>query len=345
MSRAREICLALSARVARPYGTSPTLLILVLCFCTFLISGCGVNLRSGAGQAASSASGSVKLAGLTCSGYSLTGSVSDQCTVSLSATAGSGGFAIALASSGSALTVPATLRVPSGSSSAAFSAQAGNVSSTQFVTISAAANSVTKTCALTLYPPSAAFSLSPTSLAFGNADVGSSVKQSLTITSTGSSSLTIRSASISGTGFSVSGASFPVSVNPGSSATLQIVFTPSAVGSYAGTLTLATNASGADTTNVALSGKGQAAATKPSYQVKLSWSLPSSSSDATAGFDIYREASGGSSYQLLNQTPISSSSYTDTTVANGVTYDYYVESVDASGNQSGPSNVFTAAIP
>jgi fibronectin type 3 domain-containing protein len=37
--------------------------------------------------------------------------------------------------------------------------------------------------------------------------------------------------------------------------------------------------------------------------------------------------------------------YTDTTVQDGLTYDYEVTSVDASGVESTPSNVYTAAIP
>jgi fibronectin type 3 domain-containing protein len=35
----------------------------------------------------------------------------------------------------------------------------------------------------------------------------------------------------------------------------------------------------------------------------------------------------------------------DTTVSNGQTYDYIVESVDASGVTSAPSNMASAAIP
>jgi fibronectin type 3 domain-containing protein len=37
--------------------------------------------------------------------------------------------------------------------------------------------------------------------------------------------------------------------------------------------------------------------------------------------------------------------YTDTTAADGQTYDYIVESVDAQGNLSSPSNIYTAVIP
>jgi fibronectin type 3 domain-containing protein len=37
--------------------------------------------------------------------------------------------------------------------------------------------------------------------------------------------------------------------------------------------------------------------------------------------------------------------FTDTTVASGSSYNYEVTSVDASGVESAPSNVYTAAIP
>ncbi|MGB0082339.1 MAG: choice-of-anchor D domain-containing protein, partial [Terracidiphilus sp.] len=74
-----------------------------------------------------------------------------------------------------------------------------------------------------------------------------------------------------------------------------------------------------------------------SYAVDLAWDAPTSSPDPVAGYDIYRAASGSSTYQLLNPSVNSSTSYTDTTVADNTSYTYYIESVDAEGNQSVPS--------
>lgn len=301
-----------------------------------------INLQ----PAVSTASTSPQLSGLSCASSSITGSGSDNCTVTLSSAASSGGLSVTLASSGSSLTVPASVTVPSGATSATFVAQAASVPSTQSLTLTATAASVTKTYSLTLYSVSPTLLLSVTSLDFGAVADGSSSTKSLTLTSNGTAALTINSASISGSGFSVAGGSFPATLNPGNTVTLQIQFSPTSAASYTGSLNLSTNAPGSATVAIPLTGTGQSGtAATTLYEVQLSWSAPTSTTDPVTGYNIYREASGSSVYQLMNTTPQSSTSYIDTTVANGSTYAYYVESVDSSGNQSTPSNVYTATIP
>ncbi len=63
-----------------------------------------------------------------------------------------------------------------------------------------------------------------------------------------------------------------------------------------------------------------------------------------AGYNVYRAVSGGS-YQLLNGSVNTPTTFADSTVKNGVVYKYEVTSVDAEGNESAPSNVYTATIP
>jgi fibronectin type 3 domain-containing protein len=63
------------------------------------------------------------------------------------------------------------------------------------------------------------------------------------------------------------------------------------------------------------------------------------------GYNVYRAAGGTSSYQQLNSAVNVVTTYTDTAVQSGASYDYYVTSVDAAGNQSVPSNVTSATIP
>ena len=92
---------------------------------------------------------------------------------------------------------------------------------------------------------------------------------------------------------------------------------------------------------LALSGTGTAAA---SYEVELSWDAPTSSSDPVAGYHVYRATAAGS-YSLLNSSINTPTTYTDTSAQAGATYNYEVRSVDASGVESAPSNVYTAAIP
>jgi fibronectin type 3 domain-containing protein len=90
-----------------------------------------------------------------------------------------------------------------------------------------------------------------------------------------------------------------------------------------------------------LSGTGMAPA---NYEVELNWDAPASSSDPVAGYHIYRATSSGA-YALLNSPVNTPTTYTDTTVQAGATYNYEVTSVDGSGVESAPSNIYTATIP
>ena len=67
---------------------------------------------------------------------------------------------------------------------------------------------------------------SPTSLAFGNVTVNTASTLPVTLTSTGTAPVTINSATLSGTGFTMSGATFPVTLNPTQSVTLNVQFDP-----------------------------------------------------------------------------------------------------------------------
>jgi fibronectin type 3 domain-containing protein len=84
-----------------------------------------------------------------------------------------------------------------------------------------------------------------------------------------------------------------------------------------------------------------------SYEVNLTWFAPTDSSDPVAGYNVYRAPSGGTSYQQINpkELPSTQTSYSDNSVQDGLTYDYIVESVDASGVTSVPSNVASVNIP
>jgi hypothetical protein len=83
-----------------------------------------------------------------------------------------------------------------------------------------------------------------------------------------------------------------------------------------------------------------------SWEVNLVWQAPAVSPDPVAGYEAFRSPTGLWAYQLLAGTvaaPVTA--YTDATVEPGQTYDYIVESEDASGNLSVPSNVATVAVP
>jgi fibronectin type 3 domain-containing protein len=146
---------------------------------------------------------------------------------------------------------------------------------------------------------------------------------------------------VSGIGFTISGGPFPVTLNPNQTATVSVQFAPTVTGAATGQLTITSNSSKGSSAVVALSGTGAAV----SYAVGLSWSTPASSPDPVAGYNVYRSPSGASSYQQLNTTVVTQTTYVDTGVKNSQTYDYIVESVDASGVSSSPSNMAAVPIP
>lgn len=57
-----------------------------------------------------------------------------------------------------------------------------------------------------------------------------------------------------------------------------------------------------------------------------------------AGYNVYRSTTSGSNFSKLNASLATSSSYTDTTIANSTTYYYRTTAVDNSGNESSNSS-------
>ena len=102
-------------------------------------------------------------------------------------------------------------------------------------------------------------SVMPGTLAFGSVAVGSSGTQSVTVSNTGSATLSITAANVTGSGFSTSGLSLPMTVAAGGSGTITVNFAPSTSGSVTGSLSVASNAPTSPTA-IALNGSGVASA-------------------------------------------------------------------------------------
>ena len=95
----------------------------------------------------------------------------------------------------------------------------------------------------------------PSSMNLGTVMVGSSQTQPLTLSNTGASSLTISSATVNGSGFTISGLSFPYTLAAGASVNLSVTFSPTIVGAVNATLSLISNASN-PSVSVSLTGTG-----------------------------------------------------------------------------------------
>jgi hypothetical protein len=293
------------------------------------------------GKGATAGSITSALSGLSCSKASMSGTGTDPCTVTLSAKAPIGGFSVNISSGNAAVTVPSIVTVPASATSVGFTASVAAVGSSQAVTLSANANSVTKTYALQLNSAAAVpmLSINAGSVTFGSVVLNSKATQPVTLTSAGTAPVIVSSATVSGTGFSVSGITFPLTLNPGQTATLNVQFDPTAAGATTGKLTIASNSAPTATAVLSLSGTGAP------HQVDLSWVAPSTTTDPAVGYNIYRSPGGASAYALVNPTHDSQTSYADTTVQSGASYDYIVKSVDAAGVESAPSNMTSVTIP
>lgn len=98
----------------------------------------------------------------------------------------------------------------------------------------------------------------PASVSFGNVQMGTTQTLSDTLTNTGVSNLAISQAVVTGSGFSTTGLSLPLTLIPGQSTTFSVVFAPQSAGNASGTLTLTDNGS-SGTLSIALSGTAVAA--------------------------------------------------------------------------------------
>jgi hypothetical protein len=294
------------------------------------------NAAQGAATINMSGAGVPSLSGLTCTTQSYSAAGMDSCLVSLNGTAAGAGFTVSLASNNSSVTVPASVTVPPGAMSASFTASVSAVSATQTATLNATAGGIAKSFGIQLAPGTAVLTANASSVPFGSVLINSPAEQSITLTASGTSPVTISSISITGAGFTDSGLTAPMVLNPGQSAVLNVQFTPTAAGTFTGQITIGSNATGG-TILLGLSGTGYA------HKVKLSWNAASSGN--VVGYNVYRVLSGGTAFQRVNASALPSTTYTDGTVQCGASYAYYVTSLDGAGVESVPSNTTTIAIP
>jgi hypothetical protein len=283
---------------------------------------------------------SVAVSALSCSSSIMHVLGTYACTITLTAAAPSGGITVSLASSGAAITLPVSATIPANATSTTVMADVVSLAA-QTVTLTATAGGVSKSFAIQLSPTGPNLSTNATSVTFGTVAVNSTATQGITLTSNGTTPVTISTATVTGSGFTTPGATFPITLNPGQAATVNVQFKPAAVGAVSGSLTIHSNSLTASTSVVSLIGTGAGT----SYQVDLSWEAPASSAVAVVGYDVYRAVSGSSAYTLMNASLDTMTTFLDKTVLAGVTYDYIIESVDSAGVKSAPSNVIVVTIP
>ena len=185
----------------------------------------------------------------------------------------------------------------------------------------------------------AAASLSPTSLTFANLGIAiPSPAQVVTLTNSGTSTLTISSVTILGTnaGDFIENSTCGTSLAASAHCTIVVLFTPLALGARSATLSVSDNAK-ANPQTVSLVGGG-------SHDVVLTWSA--SPSTTVMGYNVYRgTTAGGESYTPLNSTPINGTTYVDADVTAGTEYFYVLTSVTSGAVESGRSNETSVTVP
>jgi hypothetical protein len=186
--------------------------------------------------------------------------------------------------------------------------------------------------------PAGQLAVNPTSLNFGNVVVGNTAQQTAQLVASGATVI-VSSVNVNNADFTVSGLSFPVTIPAGQGAQFTVTFKPQSVGATSGTASFVSDASNSPTV-LSVSGTG----TQPvQHSVLLSWTA--SGSPNIAGYNIYRSETSGGPYSKLNSSLNPSTSYTDSTVADGTTYYYVTTAVNTGSQESIYSNQAQAVIP
>jgi len=110
----------------------------------------------------------------------------------------------------------------------------------------------------TAVAPTFLLGANPSSLSFGNVNLGSSSSLTTRLTNNGNSNVTISGVTVTGSQFNSSGVATGTTLAPNQSVTLSVAFTPIAAGSVTGSVSVVSNATNSPAT-ITLAGSGQPA--------------------------------------------------------------------------------------
>ena len=118
-------------------------------------------------------------------------------------------------------------------------------------------------CALTTKSSTSAdhsISITPSLVSFGNVKIKTETNQTLRLSNTGTVDVAISQATLTGTGFSMSGLAAPLTLTAGTSMNFTVSFQPTTTGAVSGSISISSNASSTPIT-VSLTGTGVATST------------------------------------------------------------------------------------
>ncbi|MGA7030496.1 MAG: choice-of-anchor D domain-containing protein, partial [Candidatus Acidiferrales bacterium] len=148
---------------------------------------------------------------------------------------------------------------------------------------------------------------SPASVNFGSIAVGSNGSQTITLTNSGTASITISQATASGTGFSISGITTPQTLGAGLTTTLSAKFAPTSAGSASGSVSIVSNAPGSPLT-IALSGT----ATQPQLTATPSSAAFGSVVTGTSNSQTINLTNGGSATVTISAVTVAGTGFSTT---------------------------------
>ncbi|MGO9275870.1 MAG: choice-of-anchor D domain-containing protein [Terriglobia bacterium] len=294
---------------------------------TVALSGTGVTLLLGA-LPTSLGFGSVAVGSSTSQTVTLNNSGTGSVTVSQATVAGAG-FSV------SGPTLPIILTVGQNANFSATFAPTAIGRVTGSISIASSATESPATVSLSGTGVTPQLTTNPTRSNFGSISLGSNSILPVVLTNTGSTSLTISQATVTGTGFRINELTLPLTLAVGQSTSYSVTFAPARAGSVTGSVSIVSNATDSPT-DEALSGTG-------THAVSLSWD---GSTSLVAGYNVYRGTVSGGPYTKMNSAlAIGCTSYADLTVQAGLTYYYVVTAVDFSNNESAYSDPGQAVVP
>jgi hypothetical protein len=165
---------------------------------------------------------------------------------------------------------------------------------------------LTVTLSGTASAASAQLSASPSTLAFGNVNAGSSSSKLVTLTNSGNESLTISSLSVNATNFTTSGLNLPLTLGAGKMATLNILFGPGGSESVSGNITVETSQG----TSAVIAVSGTGVQQQPALTITPSGASFGDVSDGSSSTQTIQLKNSGTGTLSVTQASVSGSAFT-----------------------------------
>jgi Abnormal spindle-like microcephaly-assoc'd, ASPM-SPD-2-Hydin len=161
----------------------------------------------------------------------------------------------------------------------------------------------------------ATISMAPSSITFGSVAVGGTVSQSVSLSNSGGSDLTITQVSTAASGVTITGESFPMTIPAGSQSNFNVVFSPKAAGAVSGTVSVVSSVS-TSPGSVAIAGTGVAATTLLNASTSsLSFGNVSAGTSSTLGVTL---SNAGNSNVTISSVSLTGTSVTTSGVGAGL---------------------------